>query len=414
MVEAGPTVVVYTPLFPHPGQPTAGTFIRERMFRVGKTLPIVVVVPQPWFPFQHLLRRLRPHFRPDAPRYEVQDGFEVYRPRFFSLPGAFKFLDGYFMAIGSRTVVRNLQRKRGIIVLDAHFAYPAGYAASLLSRWLDIPFTVTLRGTEVPHGRDPRKRHRMLNALTGAARVFAVSNSLKRHAMEMGADGSKIRVVGNGVDPAMFAPVDRRTARNELGLPAEARVLITIGGLVERKGFHRVIELLPALRRDFPALRYLIVGGAGAEGDWGPRLEAQVAALGLQGVVHFLGPMLPKDLRRPLSAADVFVLATRNEGWANVILEAMACGLPVIATDVGGNREVVCRDDLGAIVPFGDARALEAALRDALGRAWDRKAILAYARDNDWDKRVAVLVEEFRTIAPRGRGAVICGQRPAA
>jgi glycosyltransferase involved in cell wall biosynthesis len=114
--------------------------------------------------------------------------------------------------------------------------------------------------------------------------------------------------------------------------------------------------------------------------------------------VHFLGPLPPEELKRPLSAADVFVLATRNEGWANVFLEAMACGLPVVSTDVGGNAEVVCRPELGTLVPFGDASALAAALDDALVRDWDRVAILEYARANQWDKRMAQLLRAFDDI----------------
>jgi glycosyltransferase involved in cell wall biosynthesis len=97
-------------------------------------------------------------------------------------------------------------------------------------------------------------------------------------------------------------------------------------------------------------------------------------------------------LKWPLSAADVFVLATRNEGWANVILEAMACGLPVVATDVGGNREVVAHAGLGAIVPYGDPAALIEAVDTALGKAWDRAAIRAYARANDWSHRIERLI----------------------
>jgi glycosyltransferase involved in cell wall biosynthesis len=99
-----------------------------------------------------------------------------------------------------------------------------------------------------------------------------------------------------------------------------------------------------------------------------------------------------------LSAADVFVLATRNEGWANVFLEAMACGLPVVSTDVGGNAEVVCRAELGSIVPFGDSAALQQALDAALNKDWDRAAILDYAHDNHWDKRVAQLLRAFEPL----------------
>jgi teichuronic acid biosynthesis glycosyltransferase TuaC len=114
--------------------------------------------------------------------------------------------------------------------------------------------------------------------------------------------------------------------------------------------------------------------------------------------VHFLGALPPDELKWALSAADVFVLATRNEGWANVFLEAMACGLPVVTTDVGGNAEVVCNDELGRIVPFGDAAALQQALAEALSRNWDRAAILEYARANQWDRRVAQLLRAYDRI----------------
>ena len=120
--------------------------------------------------------------------------------------------------------------------------------------------------------------------------------------------------------------------------------------------------------------------------------------LGLADRVHLLGNLPPDDLNLPLSASDVFVLATRNEGWANVFLEAMACGLPVVTTDVGGNAEVVCRPELGTIVPFGDAAALQQALDSALGKDWDRTAILDYAQANQWDKRVAQLLRAFDRI----------------
>jgi glycosyltransferase involved in cell wall biosynthesis len=206
-------------------------------------------------------------------------------------------------------------------------------------------------------------------------------------------------VIGNGVDPGRFHPVSKPQARSSLGLPQSVPVLISVGGLVERKGFHRVIECLPALRERFPGLRYLVVGGGSAEGDIEARLRAQVANLGLQDSVRFLGAMRPEELRVPLSAADLFVLATSNEGCANVLLEAMACGLPVVTTDVGGNAEVVCRPALGILVPFGDRAALRNAIQAALDSAWNREAIIEHARAHGWDTRTAALVEEFERLA---------------
>jgi glycosyltransferase involved in cell wall biosynthesis len=399
MPQREPRVVVFTTLFPHPGQPGAGLFIRERMFRVAHVLPLSVVAPQPWFPLQGLLRKWKAGFRPPAPALESQEGIEVRHPRFFSIPGAFKGVDGFFMALGCLPTMLRLKRSFAFNVIDAHFAYPDGYAATLLGRWLRTPVTVTLRGTEVPLSRDPARRRRIGKALERATRIFSVSESLKRHAIALGADGDKIRVVGNGVDVEKFRSIPREDARGRLGLPLDAPVLVSVGALVERKGFHRVIECLPQLRTCFPRLRYLVVGGASPEGDWRAQLERRVDELRLADCVTFLGAMPPAELKVPLSAADVFVLATRNEGWANVFLEAMACGLPVVTTDVGGNAEVVSRADLGRIVAFGDRAALLLALDDALNCSWDRQAIVAHAHANAWDARVATLVDEFRRIA---------------
>lgn len=392
----GPSIVVLSSLFPSQVQPGAGLFVRERMFRVGRHLPLAVVAPVPWFPLQGLLRLLRPGFRPGAPGRERQAGHDVWFPRFLSLPGVLKRLDGLMMACGAWPRMRALRRAGRLDLIDAHFAYPDGYAATLLGRWLGVPVSITLRGTEARLAKDPVLGPMMRRALQRATRVLAVSDSLRQVAIGLGLPPDRVRVVGNGVDLARFHPMPRDAARRQLGLSAGAPVLISVGGLVERKGFHRVIELLPDLAARFPGLQYLVVGGPSPEGDMGPALRRQVAELGLQDVVRFVGPVSPDGLRPLLSAANVFVLATRNEGWANVFLEAMACGLPVVTTDVGGNAEVVCRPDLGTVVPFGVPERLLAALEAALSSTWDAEAIRRYAEANTWDKRVDELLGIFR------------------
>lgn len=394
-----PHVVVLSSLFPSAVQPGAGLFVRERAFRLGQRLALAVVAPTPWFPLQGLVRRLRPGFRPGAPLHEQQKGFDVWYPRFLSVPGALKQLDGAAMARAAWPRLRELKQAGRLDVIDAHFGYPDGLAASLLARRLGVPYTVTMRGTETRHAQDPVLRPLLARALCGADRVFSVSDSLRQVALGLGVAAERARVVGNGVDLARFRPLDRAEQRRALGLPADAPVLVTVGGLCERKGFHRIIALLPELRQRFPGLRYLAVGGPSPEGDWTERLKAQAHELGLADAVHFTGPVAPDALSRYLSAADVFVLATRNEGWANVFLEAMACGLPVVTTRVGGNAEVVCRPDLGEVVPFDDAPALRQAVERALGTAWDRAAIRAYAESNTWDRRIDVLEAEFRSLA---------------
>jgi len=390
-------LVVFSSLFPSAARSTAGLFIRERMFRVAQHRPLAVVSPQAWFPGQSLIRLLRPGYRPQAAALEIQQGVRVYHPRFLSVPGFLRQFDGWSMALASLWLMRRLKRQ-GARLIDAHFAYPDGEAATRLGRWLGLPVTITLRGTEVPHSRNPALRPRLSRTLEAAARVFSVSDSLRRLAIELGAVAEKTEVVGNGVDMARFHRVDRTAARSRVGLPENARVLISVGALVERKGMHRVIDCLPELINRHADLHYVIVGGASPEGDNRAELAAQVGRLGLGERVHFLGALPPDELKWALSASDVFVLATRNEGWANVFLEAMACGLPVVTTDVGGNAEVVCRDELGSIVPFGDADALLQALDVSLTQKWDRAAIVDYAQANQWDKRVAQLLRAYDRI----------------
>lgn len=392
-----PALVVFTHVFPNTAQPTYGVFVRERMFRVAQHLPVTVVAPVPWFPGEGLIRRLRPHYRPRVPYHEVQDGIDVYHPRFLSIPRFFKFTDPLFEAFSSLPLLRRLRRAGRMDILDAHFVFPDGVAAGLLGRLLRVPHTITLRGTILRISRT-RVRYRLAQwAMRRAARVFSVADSLRQTAIGMGIDPDHVQVVSNGINLNLFQPEDRTQCRTELGIDADAPVLITVGTLNERKGFHRVIEQLPALLERHPKLVYLAVGGEHPDGDE-QRLRALAAKLGVTEHVRFAGRQAPDKLRYYYSAADLFVLPTRFEGWANVFLEAAACGLPTVTTRVGGNAEVIHSRELGLLVPYADDDALREAILEALATDWDRDHIIAYARANAWEQRIPELLGAFQRI----------------
>ncbi|MDQ3189314.1 MAG: glycosyltransferase [Pseudomonadota bacterium] len=399
---AQPRLLVFSSLFPSGVQPGAGLFIRERMFRVGKHVPIVVVAPQPWFPGQALLRWVRPHFRPMALTFEIMDGVAVHRPRFFCIPAVFKWTDGLFMALSSFFTVRRIAREHNANLIDAHFGYPDGYAAVLLGRWLKLPVIITLRGKEAGQAFTSVARA-LKRAITGADQLITVSAALQAFAIEQGARPPCVQVIGNGVDLAKFSAVPRADARRQLRLPQDAEVLVSVGSLVEGKGFHRVIECLPPMLAAHPKLHLMIIGGAGIARDFGGELKRMTRELRLDDKVHFLGPIPHERLNVPLSAANAFVLATSYEGWANVFLEAMACGLPVVTTDVGGNAEVVNGRSLGRLVPVGDARRLQEAISEALRITWDRQTIRAYAESNSWDARMQPLINSYQQVLLRTR-----------
>lgn len=394
-----PRLIVYCSLFPSATAPTARSFIRERMFRVAQHLPIMVVAPQAWSPFDVIVRRLRPGFRPMAIGYETMDGIEVHRPRFFSLPGLLKGLDGWFMARATLPVVRRIQKRFGATLIDAHFLYPDGWAATRIGLALGLPVTITIRGSKDEWLIETDRRPRLVEAMRSAVKLFAVSEALKRNvAQRLGIDEAKVAVIGNGVDLDKFGPVDRAEARRRLGIAGSARVLIGVGNLIPTKGFHRIIALLPALRARHPDLLFLIVGGGASQGDMRDELEALARRLGVADAVRLCGCQPHDALAWYYGAADVFAQATEFEGWSNVLLEAMACGLPVVTTRVGGNAEVVADAAVGELVDWWDADEFRAAIERALDRDWDHEAIIAYARANTWDERVARLVREFEKV----------------
>lgn len=391
-----PILLVLSSLFPSQCRPTAGLFIQERMFRVAADFPLFVVSPVPWFPLQGLIRLWRPHYRPQPASFEVQtapDGslVHVYFPRFFSLPGTGRCFDAWFMALAvSRWLKRHPELEWDLI--DSHFSYPEGAAAGMLSKWFAKPNTITLRGTEVPHSQGFFTARWQRWAWRQADRLFAVSDSLRQLAIRQGAAAEKIDVVGNGVDCTTFYRENKQQARAALGLADDDQVLITVAGLVPRKGFHLVIEAMTQL----PAsVKYVIVGGASAEGDYQLMLEQQVARLGLGSRVLFVGPKAKSQLRHYLSAANLFVLASANEGWANVILEAMACGVPVLASDVGGNREVIANEQLGLIYPYGNQALLVEGIKQGLAQDWLVDSLQQYAKANSWQLRVEQLRRHF-------------------
>jgi teichuronic acid biosynthesis glycosyltransferase TuaC len=365
-------VLSISQLYPGKGALTEGIFIHQRLRHLPESVRMRVWRVRPRFPW------LRD--RPRPPHEEI-DGISVDDVPFFYFPGLWKGRDGAFL-------LRALRRRKPprVDVVDAHFAYPTGWAAVRWGRERGLPVVLTMRGTEVPYSQDPRRRPRIVEAVCEADRVIAVSGSLRDLAVELGASPDRGHVVGNGLATSLARPGDRSAARQALGLPQHAKTLLTVGGLTERKGVGRVLDVLPGLLGAFPDLVYLVAGGGGPEGDEASALRRRVREGNLEGHVRFLGAVPHHELPVIYHAADVSVLATRNEGWANALHESIACGVPAVATDVGGNREVLQDGRAGLLVPFGDAQALSDALRRALEGAVDGAEAAAVGGSRPWVK----------------------------
>jgi teichuronic acid biosynthesis glycosyltransferase TuaC len=386
--------LTFTTLFPNATQPVHGIFVANRLEHLLATGRVAteIVAPIPWFPFSHSRFGVYARYAV-APRLEKRFGSSVIHPRFFVIPKIGTDVAPFLLYQGARrTVAEILQRGFDFDVIDAHYFYPDGVAAILLGREFGKPVTITARGTDINKIADYWLPRRMiLWAAREAAAVITVCQALKNRLVELDVAADRIRVLRNGVDLALFRPQNRGALRAKWGL--SGRVILSVGHLIPRKGHDIAIDAVAALKG-----ASLLIAGDGPERA---SLVQHCDRLGLGRRVRFLGQVAPSILAELYAAADVLVLASSHEGWANVLLEAMACGTPVVASNVWGTPEVVAERAAGLLVEERTGPAFAGALTRLFNNPPDRAATRAYAERFSWDATTAGQLEIFQRITAR-------------
>ncbi len=383
-------------LFPHAGLPNHGVFVENRLRHlIGTGLATsTVLAPIPWFPSG--LARLAPARMASWGRYalappeEVRDGLRILHPRYAVVPKiGMSAAPLLLYAAARRALARMMRGGFAFDVIDAHYLYPDGVAAILLGRAVNKPVVITARGSDVTQLPDFAIPRRWIQwAMREADALVSVSAGLKAAMVGLGADAAKITVLRNGVDLMMFQPRDRAAARAALGVAGP--VLLSVGLLTERKGHHRIIDAMPEL----PGHTLLIVG----DGPDRAALSARAAARGVSDRVRLLGPVPHAELPRYYAAADMLVLASSREGWANVLLEAMACGTPVVASNIPGNPEVVQAPAAGVIMKENSAAGIARAVHALDAARPTPEQTRAYAERFGWDETSAGQMQVFRRV----------------
>lgn len=398
-------VLLFSSLFPSGVRPIHGIFVETRLRELVKSgeVQATVVAPVPWFPSS--AQRFGEYAQFAAtPRREERNGLEVFHPRYLLLPKVGMNLAPWTMALAALPLLRRLRREGfDFDLIDAHYYYPDGVAAGLLAKWLGKPFVVTARGTDlnlIPQYAYPRRL--ILDTAARASGSIGVCQALMDTLRELGGEPSKLHTLRNGVDLERFVPEPRAAARERLGLPLAGRYLLSVGLLIERKGHHIAIEALAQL----PDVTLLIAGS----GPDRAKLEALAARLGVADRVRFAGVVPQAELKWWYAAADVLTLCSSREGWANVLLEAMACGTPVIATNIWGTPEVVSTPDAGRLMRERDAISLAEAWHQLMQAPPAREAVRRHAERFSWDDTTRGQLELFRSVvgrtplAARGQG----------
>ncbi len=321
---------------------------------------------------------------------ETRHGISVSYPRFFRIPKVGMTLAPFTMFLSLYRCVRKIIAEGyDFDLIDAHYFYPDGVAAVMMGRLLNKPVVITARGTDInliPAYALPRRQ--IIWAAQQASGLITVCQALKDTLVEMGVPESKIHALRNGVDLVRFHPEDRSDARAKLGV--FGKTLLSVGHLIGRKGHDLVIRAMT----DLPDFQLLIAG----EGPDLKSLQALSAELGVSERVRFLGIVRPEAMTQLYNAGDALILASSREGWANVLLEAMACGTPVVASNVWGTPEVVTSINAGVLMHERTPQGVVEGVRTLFRTLPARDATRYYAEGFSWDATTAGQLALFRDI----------------
>lgn len=386
------SLLTYTSLYPNPCEPRRGIFVEQRLLRLiaSGRVSATVVAPVAWSPrwgsvFDGASGQAR------IPCVAERNGLQVHYPRFVSVPGLSGWANPVLMAHASRSTIDRLRRQSGDFdIIDAQYFYPDGVAGAILGRWLSKPVTITARGTDVNYFSTrfvPRGWIRW--AATQSAAIFTVSEALKDTLLGLGIPEGRIIVTPNGVDLDLFSPGDRDHSRRSLAL--NGTVLLSIGNLVPEKGHDLVIKALAHIEH-----AQLVIVGAGPARE---PLRALSERIGVADRIRWVEYVPQRELPNYYTAADATVLASTREGMPNVLLESMACGTPVIASNVGGVAEIVAAPEAGKLLPERSPDAIVAAWRELAIGAPARQETRSYAQRFGWDVPVARQLEVLSSVA---------------
>ena len=385
-------ILTFSSLFPNAVQPTHGLFVWRRLRELVASggVEATVVAPVPWFPSRNRSFGTYAEFA-RVPARETWDGLEVHHPRHLVLPKLGMSLAPALMVVGVRGHVARLHRERPFDMIDAHYFYPDGVAAAWIARSLGLPLAITARGTDLNLiARYALPRTMICWAAASSRLNVTVSAALADRLREIGVDASTTKVIPNGVDLDQFRPLDRSGARRALGL-AERPWLLSAGQLIATKGHDHAIRALV----DLPGWG-LLIAGHGPESE---NLRSLARRLGVAERVVFRGRVSHQEMPLLYSAAEILVLASAGEGMPNVLLESLACGVPVIASRVGGCPDVVREPIAGRLLDTTGPQAIVTAVRDVSASSPNRDAVAAYAHRFAWGPSVTAQLREFRRVA---------------
>jgi glycosyltransferase involved in cell wall biosynthesis len=380
-------ITVVTSYFPTSARPYGGNSAFQTLRSLKPHASIEVVCPQERYLDIPGLKPAR--YEPADPEWQPPEFVTTY----VSYPAIPILTRPFNGRVCARILLPHVRMTRPDLILN-YWLYPDGYAAVRIGRELGVPVIVGAIGSDVRTRNDPFTIRLVRETMLRADAVLTVSEELRAQAIAQGVPADKVTAIRNGCDTAVFRPGDRAAARQQLGCETASELIVYAGNLLASKGLGELMEAFLELAKLRPRLRLVMLG----QGPYKETLSRRAAGAGIEGRVSMPGRCDAGGIAQWMRAADVFCLPSYSEGCPNVVVEALACGRPLVATNVGGIPELV-KEASGLLVPPRDAVALRGALDTALSKQWD-SAEIARTSARSWDS----VAEETWAVCQKVKG----------
>jgi teichuronic acid biosynthesis glycosyltransferase TuaC len=380
-------IAVVTRYFPSSAEPWQGRSAYQTLRVLAREADVRVFFPNAAYP-SWLKPRSRSYDKLD-PAYSPPDVNVSYYD-YLALPLVSRPMNGWMSA---RVLLPHVRSFAPDLIFSC-FLYPDAYTALRIGKALKVPVVAMSIGSDINRIGDPVSAMHTRKVLREADFVVTVSGDLRLKALAMGASSQNTRALINGCDLSVFHVQNRLEARQKLHIDPLAEAVVYIGRMDVKKGLRELVEAAASLHAEHPSLHVYLVG----EGPDRTIIESDIQTHNATSYIHALQSCAPDDVAVWMAAADLITLPSYMEGCPNVVLEALACGRPVVATNVGGIPEILS-DESGQLVPPRDPAALAQALASVLDSSWDAPAISARG-SRSWNAVAAELLAIFESLVP--------------
>ncbi|MEK7285822.1 MAG: glycosyltransferase family 4 protein [Nitrospirota bacterium] len=385
-------LLIVASLFPNAMEPTKGVFLKQMVSHLRGCFDVSVISPLPW------------GLKMGLKRQDIIEGISVDYPRYFMIPKMMRSLYGLLYGISLFPSVWKMSKRFSWDAIIVTWAYPDAFGMMLINHFMKRPFFVYVLGSDINiYTKFFLRRKMIVYTLKNATRVFSVAEQLREKAISLGVNPDQIVVIPTGIDTRLFYPMDKNKCRQQLKLPTDKKIILFVGGLCLVKGLEYFIEAALLLIKKRDDLLFLMIG----EGDQRNLLQTIITNENRGDAIRLLGIKPHDQISSWMNSCDLFCLPSISEGCPNVVMEALACGRPVVGTDVGDVSRLILRKPGGgeggggAVVPPRDSQALADAIVSVLDKIWDPQMLSQSIQEYTWESTTQKVHQEImRHLSP--------------